>query len=103
MNLKSSSMPMAVDQDPLGNAKSSRGMIWLRRPVVLFFVAAGLRVAVLTVLAAHSPVWWGVNEAGNIGRGLVLGRGFASPFHDANGPTAWLAPVYPSLLACIFF
>jgi len=33
---------------------------------------------------------------------MVLGRGFSSPFHDAVGPTAWLAPVYPSLLAVLF-
>jgi len=74
----------------------------LRNPVLIFVVAASLRVLILILLVAHSPVWWGINEAGTIGRALVLGRGFASPFHDAIGPSAWFAPVYPSLMAAIF-
>lgn len=50
---------------------------------------------------AHSPSW-GVNEAAGIARQLVSGKGFASPFHDYAGPTAWLAPVYPVLLTGVF-
>jgi uncharacterized membrane protein YphA (DoxX/SURF4 family) len=74
----------------------------LQRPAFLFLVAVGLRFAILAVFLTHNPGSWGVNEAAGIARGLVLGRGFASPFHDAKGPTAWLAPVYPSFLAGIF-
>lgn len=82
--------------------KVERRWFWLRSPVYLFLFAAGSRIVVLAVLVAHSRVWWGINEAGTIGRSLVLGRGFASPFHDASGPSAWFAPVYPSLMAGIF-
>ncbi|GAC1632196.1 MAG: hypothetical protein NVS9B14_05110 [Candidatus Acidiferrum sp.] len=42
------------------------------------------------------------NEAGNIANALAQGRGFGDVFRKPTGPTAWLAPVYPSLLACIF-
>src|SRR5579859_3668557 len=42
------------------------------------------------------------NEAGNIANALVQGRGFGDVFRKPTGPTAWLAPVYPSLLAAIF-
>jgi hypothetical protein len=45
---------------------------------------------------------WGVNEAGMIARSLVLNRSYGGAFHDASGPTAWLAPAYPSLVASIF-
>jgi hypothetical protein len=37
----------------------------------------------------------------NIARALARGRGFADPFADETGPTAWMPPVYPALLACL--
>lgn len=43
-----------------------------------------------------------VNEAGRIARSLVEGQGFSSPFAIPTGPTAWMPPVYPCLLAAIF-
>jgi hypothetical protein len=41
-------------------------------------------------------------EAGNIAYALTEGHGFSDVFRKPTGPTAWLAPVYPSLLAGIF-
>jgi len=41
-------------------------------------------------------------EPGNIAASLVNGKGFSSPFRVDTGPTAWLTPVYPLLLAGIF-
>lgn len=41
-------------------------------------------------------------EPGNIAFSLYSGNGFASPFRVDTGPTAWMTPVYPSLLAGIF-
>ncbi len=41
-------------------------------------------------------------EAGNIAYSLAQGKGFSSVFRADTGPTAWLAPVYPLLLAGIF-
>jgi len=76
--------------------------LWVRRPLWIVFVAFTLRLAVSGVLLAHNRLFWGVNEPAAIARAMVEGRGFSSAFHDANGPTAWLAPVYPALLACIF-
>ena len=76
--------------------------LWARRPLWIVFVALTLRVAVSGVLLAHNRLFWGVNEPAAIARAIVEGHGFSSAFHDANGPTAWLAPAYPTLLACIF-
>ena len=42
------------------------------------------------------------NEAGNIANAISQGRGFSDVFRHPTGPTAWLAPLYPSLLATIF-
>ncbi len=33
---------------------------------------------------------------------IVRGQGFSSPFHQDTGPTAWIAPVYPYLVALVF-
>jgi 4-amino-4-deoxy-L-arabinose transferase-like glycosyltransferase len=42
------------------------------------------------------------NEAGNVAAALAQGKGFCCLFREPTGPTAWLAPVYPLLLACVF-
>jgi len=41
-------------------------------------------------------------EPGNIAASVVQGKGFSSPFRVETGPTAWLTPVYPLILAGIF-
>ena len=41
-------------------------------------------------------------EAGNIGMALATGKGFSSPTRAGTGATAWLAPVYPLIVAGIF-
>lgn len=41
-------------------------------------------------------------EPGNIAASIVSGHGYASPFRVDSGPTAWMAPAYPLILAAIF-
>jgi 4-amino-4-deoxy-L-arabinose transferase-like glycosyltransferase len=41
-------------------------------------------------------------ETGSIARSIALGHGFSSPLGVETGPTAWLTPVYPYLLAAVF-
>lgn len=41
-------------------------------------------------------------ETGHIAYSLATGKGFASPFQRDSGPTSWLTPVYPLLVAGIF-
>ncbi|MFZ3216947.1 MAG: glycosyltransferase family 39 protein [Candidatus Acidiferrales bacterium] len=38
-------------------------------------------------------------ESGNIAHSIATGHGFSSPFRVDTGPTAWMTPVYPLLLA----
>ena len=54
------------------------------------------------------PFWPGVNanrnrelgsECFHIAQALAAGRGFADPFQAPTGPTAWMPPLLPSLLA----
>jgi Dolichyl-phosphate-mannose-protein mannosyltransferase len=41
-------------------------------------------------------------ETGSIAHSLATGRGFSNPFLRETGPTAWLTPVYPLLVAATF-
>ncbi len=40
-------------------------------------------------------------ESGNIAYSIARGHGFGSPFRVDTGPTAWMTPLYPLLLAGI--
>jgi Dolichyl-phosphate-mannose-protein mannosyltransferase len=41
-------------------------------------------------------------ETGSIAHSLATGKGFSNPFLRETGPTAWLTPVYPLLVAGTF-
>jgi len=41
-------------------------------------------------------------ETGSIAYALANGKGFSSPFRKDTGPTAWLTPLYPLLVAGVF-
>lgn len=41
-------------------------------------------------------------EVFSIAKHIALGQGFSSPFYQDTGPTAWIAPVYPYLVALVF-
>jgi hypothetical protein len=40
-------------------------------------------------------------ESGNIAASIATGHGFGSPFRVDTGPTAWMTPLYPFLLAFV--
>ena len=80
-------------------------------------VATSLTFIVLVAMAARMTFAWdqarkippdvlGVvpfqQETGNIAYSLAQGKGFGAVFRMDTGPTAWLAPVYPLLIAGIF-
>ncbi len=72
-------------------------------PQRIFAVGMALRVAFLTTSGAYAfrPDYFGW-EAGRIASSLAAGRGFCDPFQGTTGPTSWVAPLYPVLLAGIF-
>jgi hypothetical protein len=41
-------------------------------------------------------------EIGRIARSIAAGHGYGNPFSAETGPTAWMTPVYPYLLAAVF-
>ena len=74
---------------------------------LVFWVAFGVRVLYLTFAHTyhmrpyqdHFPFGW---EMGRVARALATGQGFANPFVGHTGPTAWVPPLYPLLLAGVF-
>ena len=46
--------------------------------------------------------WRFGGEAGRIARSIVQGEGFSNPLFGKTGPTSWLSPAYPAVLAGIF-
>jgi hypothetical protein len=76
-------------------------------PWVIFWVAFGLRVAVILIghtykLRSEFDHFNFGFEAGRIARSLVLGQGYANPFNGPSGSTAWLPPIYPLIMAGAF-
>ncbi len=74
---------------------------------VILVIALALRVDYAWDYAQHRPrqalaIFPFLFEPGNVAASLAAGHGFSSPFRQNTGPTAWLAPVYPLLLAGIF-
>jgi hypothetical protein len=78
-----------------------------RTTLLAFWVAFLVRVAYLTLAHTyrirpfpdHFEYGW---EMGRIARALATGHGFADPFKGHTGPTAWVTPLYPLLMAFVF-
>lgn len=80
---------------------------WSHRPALMFWV--GLVARETAILIGHTyrisklqgsfGFGW---ETGRIADSIATGHGFSSPFVAGTGPTAWLAPVYPYILAGVF-
>ncbi|MFL6428029.1 MAG: ArnT family glycosyltransferase [Acidobacteriaceae bacterium] len=72
-----------------------------------FWAALLVRVAYLTFAHTyrirpfpdHFEYGW---EMGRIARALATGHGYADPFLGHTGPTAWVTPLYPLLIAFVF-
>lgn len=83
----------------------------LRAPTRIFWTGFLVRVLYITlahtfrIRAAEDHFQFGW-EAGRIARALVTDYGYSDPFANIwlahTGPTAWLPPLYPLLLAAIF-
>jgi 4-amino-4-deoxy-L-arabinose transferase-like glycosyltransferase len=83
----------------------------MRAPWRLFWVAFAVRLLYMTLAHTyrirpyddHFNYAW---EAGRIAKSLVTGYGysdpFATPWMPHTGPTAWLPPLYPLLIAAVF-
>jgi hypothetical protein len=88
---------------------NARAVRWLLQvvesPLVVFLVALGLRLCMLTQLlpARAGPYFYQYNEFAHIAWALVTGHGYSSPWPGTPlVPTAQQPPVYAFLVAGIF-
>lgn len=76
-------------------------------PVAITLVALALRLVAVRLFynstwnEYEDHLWFGF-ETGRISRSIAEGQGFGNPLLIHTGPTAWLTPVYPYLLAGVF-
>ena len=77
-----------------------------RRSLAVIFGLAllGRLMALLSVVTSHPHNWlfshpW---EMGLLANTLLHGQGYSSPFGGSTGPTAFIAPGYPTLIAGVF-
>jgi hypothetical protein len=85
----------------------TEGERWFTSPWMIFWTAFGLRVAVILIGHTYKVRTDQANfnfgfEAGRIARSVATGHGFGNPFNGVSGPTAWLPPLYPLLMAAAF-
>ena len=78
-----------------------------RFPWVIFWAALLLRLAVMTLGHFYRIVPYEDHfkfgfEMGRIARSLATGQGYANPFDHPSGPTAWVTPLYPLIMAGVF-
>jgi 4-amino-4-deoxy-L-arabinose transferase-like glycosyltransferase len=78
-----------------------------RAPWLVFWVAFVVRVLYLTLahtyrIRSYDDHMLFGEEMGRIARALATGFGFADPFRGHTGPTAWVGPLFPLLLAGVF-
>ncbi len=110
-------MPARVQPRASAETKAARsdGSLALcdrfRPPLTIFWAAFAVRLIYMTLAHTyrirpyedHFQFGW---EMGRIARALVTGYGYADPFGHFGilhtGPTAWLPPLYPLLMAAVF-
>jgi|SRR5690348_2966911 len=80
--------------------------LW-QSPVAIFIVALLLRLVAVRLF--YNSTWndyedhlWFGFETGRIARSIAEGHGYGNPLSVPTGPTAWLTPIYPYLVAAIF-
>ena len=80
--------------------------IWQSLPAITL-VALAVRIVAIHFL--YTDTWNNFREhllfgfeVGRIARSIAAGHGYGNPMYFETGPTAWMTPVYPYLLAAVF-
>jgi 4-amino-4-deoxy-L-arabinose transferase-like glycosyltransferase len=72
---------------------------------VIFALALGMRLLALWAFISNRGRFWLFShpyEMGLVANSLIHGHGYSSPFGGSTGPTAIVAPGYPTLIAAVF-
>lgn len=103
--------PLPLSSNPTADSQTS-SHIWNQKRFPTFLIAmvvAALAIRLIVMifllpeqLEPQRDHWRFGYETGRIARSIVQGRGFGNPLFEDTGPTAWMTPVYPYLVAGIF-
>jgi Glycosyl transferase family 2/Dolichyl-phosphate-mannose-protein mannosyltransferase len=101
------SSPLTIPQQP--TVRPGGSQIGGRHASLAVMIWWGLAFRIGYIIIGHSYKFRIGNEnfgfgweTGRIARALALGHGFSNPMNGITGPTAWLAPVYPTVVAAAF-
>jgi Dolichyl-phosphate-mannose-protein mannosyltransferase len=75
---------------------------WLIAAIALLLRLAFLCYKITEIPSEYLAIVPFQNEVGNVAAALASNHGFCCLFRGPTGPTAWLSPVYPLLIAAIF-
>lgn len=98
----------AADGESLRTLEGSGTISAAQFPWLIFWIALLVRIAYMTLARTwHIRTTYPYDfsfgyEMGRVARALVTGYGFADPFIGHTGPTAWVPPLYPWILAGVF-
>lgn len=86
---------------PNANRELRRKLFWMIVIALVLRVAVMLYVYPMQLDPARDHWAFGF-ETGRIARAIATGRGFSDPLFAPTGPTAWMTPVYPYIVAGVF-
>ncbi len=72
---------------------------------IIVATTVATRLAVIAIVLLRYPAGWFFRSQGELGwlaQSILAGHGLSSPFGGDTGPTAFLAPGYPALIAAVF-
>ncbi|MFO1065855.1 MAG: hypothetical protein U0892_18485 [Pirellulales bacterium] len=105
-------MEHSIDQPPVDDRTGSLGRLhlqWIDIAVVLTMIFAGAHIAHHYSGVVEAGPWFSSDrrdhlgaEYNSIAKAIAEGRGFSDPFRAGTGPTAWMPPVLPYFLACLY-
>jgi len=99
-----------LDSDSMQNldhrhTEERAGRLSRRSTVAILLLALGARLCVLRIVLHNYPAGWLFTrfiEMSLLAKSVLAGHGLSSPFGPPTGPTAFVAPVYPLLIAAVF-
>ena len=93
--------------EELQDSRAGTAVPGLRRShtIAVLTIALAMRLLVMATVLKHYPPQWLFTrgtEMGLLAKSLLAGQGLSSPFGGSTGPTAFIAPVYPIIVALVF-
>jgi len=94
-----------ADDEPMRHVVDPVTRVWRNQTLAVLAIALAMRLLVLWTVAKRFPSTWFFTrgmEMGLLAKSVLAGQGLSSPFGVPTGPTAFIAPVYPLLVAAVF-